>query len=126
VALATWGILVSILAFLTLIVIALIVARLRRTARKSSELEELRDMTLAAMGYIYRVEVALQQAANKLGVDVDWAALDKPEVLDRKFLVAKARDEGNREIQDLMNAVTTIQEQLKGYVPQLPTKENTP
>lgn len=123
---ATLGIVVSIAAFLAMIVVGLVAVRFRRVARKSSELEELRDMTVAAMGYIYRVELALQQAANEAGVEVDWDALKKPEILDRKYLVKKARDEGNREIQELFSTVSAIQEQLKVHIPNLtkpPMKE---
>jgi HAMP domain-containing protein len=122
-ALATLGAVLSVTAFLVAIVVGLIVARLRRTVRKSSELEELRDMHLAAMGYIFRIEMALQEAANRAGVTVDWDSLDKPEILDRKFLAKKAKEEGNREIQDLVSTVNAMQEQLKGLIPQFPMKE---
>jgi hypothetical protein len=51
-AIATLGVALSAVAFLAMIGVGLIAARLRRTARKSSELEEVRDMNIAAMGYM--------------------------------------------------------------------------
>lgn len=122
-ALLPIGIILSIGIALGTVVFILIAARLRRTARKSSELEEVRDMNVQAMGYIYRLEMALQEAANKLNVKVDWDQLDKPAILDRKYLANKAITEGNREIQELASALAHMQEQLKGILPQLPTKE---
>lgn len=122
-ALATIGLIVSLGLGVATVVGALIVARLRRVARRSSELEELRDMNLAAMGYIYRIEWAFQEACQKLGVNPDWKQLDKPAILNRQYLKEKAINEGNREIAALTEAIREIQEQLKGNFPQLPTKD---
>jgi hypothetical protein len=122
-SLVSLGVLLSILAFIGAVVFALTVARLRRSSRKNAELEELREMNIAAMGYIYRLEFALQEAANLSGRSVDKQALAKPEILDRKYLAEKARTEGNREMQELVATVTAMQEQLKAFVPHLPTKE---
>jgi hypothetical protein len=115
--LGTLGLAVSVGTAIGLVVVALIAARSRRTARKNSELEELREMNLAAMGYIYRVEMAYQQACNRLGVGVDWEALKKPRILNRQYLAEKAINEGNREIADLVSAVTHMQEQMKLVLP---------
>ena len=121
--LAALGIIVSVSAFFGTIVIALISARARRTARKNSELEELRELHLAAMGYIFTLEMAYQEACSRLGIKADWKALDKPEILNRKFLAEKAIEEGNQEFKELAAAIAAIQEQLKGNFPTLPTKE---
>lgn len=115
--LGTLSIAVSLGIAFGVIVVSLIAARSRRTARKNSELEELREMNLAAMGYIYRVEMAYQQACNRLSINVDWDALQKPKILNRQYLAEKAINEGNREIQDLVTAVTRIQEQIKLTMP---------
>lgn len=115
--LGTLGLAVSVGMALGVVVVALIAARSRRTARKNSELEELREMNLAAMGYIYRIEMGYQQACNRLGISVDWEALQKPKILNRQYLAEKAINEGNREIQDLVAAVTRIQEQIKLTLP---------
>jgi HAMP domain-containing protein len=122
-AIATLGVALSAVAFLAMIGVGLIAARLRRTARKSSELEEVRDMNIAAMGYIYRLEMAIQEACNRAGVDVDWVKLNKPEILDRKFLAEKAKSEGNREIQEMVATIAAMQEQIKGLMPQFPKKD---
>lgn len=115
--LGTLGVAVSIGMAIGVVVVALIAARSRRTARKNSELEELREMNLAAMGYIYRIEMAYQQACNRLNINVDWETLQKPNILNRQYLAEKAINEGNREIQDLVAAVTRIQEQMKITLP---------
>jgi hypothetical protein len=122
-ALATIGVVVSLGVAFATVVVALIIARLRRVARKNSELEELRDMNLKAMGYIYRLEMAFQEACQRLGVDPDWVKLDKPDILRRQYLAEKALNEGNREIAELAAALAAIQEQLGRHFPQLPTKE---
>ena len=121
--LATLGIIVSIAAFLGTIVVALISARARRIGRKNSELEELRELHLAAMGYIFTLERAYQEACSRLGIKADWEALDKPEILNRKFLAEKAIAEGNEEFKEMAAALAAIQEQLKERFPMLPTKE---
>src|ERR1044072_1995332 len=108
---------------LATIVVGLMIARLRRVSKRNSDLEEVREVNIAAMGYIYRIEMAFQEACHRLGAEPDWASLDKPEILKRSFLAKKARDEGNQEIAALAATLADIQEQLKGKLPQLPMKE---
>jgi hypothetical protein len=122
-ALAIIGIAISVGVSLALVVVSLIVARLRRVSRRSSELEDMRDMHLAAMAYIFTLEKAYQEACFSLGNKPDWGALDKPDILKRSFLAKKAVDEGNREIAELIAAFTAIQEQLKANLPQRSTED---
>jgi hypothetical protein len=122
-ALAVVGLAVSLGIGLVSVVVVLMIARIRRVSKRNSDLEEVREMNVAAMGYIFRVELAIQEACHRLGTEPDWAALDKPEILKRSFLARKAQDEGNKEIAELVAIVSQLQEQLKGTIPQLPTKE---
>jgi hypothetical protein len=79
---------------------------------------------LASQGYIYRLESALLEACNQLGVEPNAEALAKPEILQRSYLVKKAREEGNREIQNLITTMSDVQEQMKSFIP-IPGKEKS-
>lgn len=114
------GVAVSLGVMLACLVVILMIARLRRTTRKNSELEELRGVNLAAMGYIFRLESAYQEVCLHFKTPPNWEALDKPEILQRSFLVKKAAEEGNREIAELASIVSQMQEVMRVHLPPPP------
>jgi hypothetical protein len=90
----TLGVVVTSLTGLLFAIGSLLGIRLRWLSREARDRRELREMNVEAMGYIYDMEMALVEASKALGRKI---TVEKPEILKRSFLEAKAaqEDKGN-------------------------------
>jgi hypothetical protein len=111
--LATVGTVVSLLTTLVFIAGSLITIRSRRLSTEAKELRELRDYNVAAMGYIYDLEMTLTEMSKKTNTSY---RVDKPEILKTSYIEERAQTSGNPEIQQLAEMLRQIQ---SGGLPEL-------
>lgn len=104
--LGTIGSIISLLTTVAVIVGGLVAVRSRRLSREARELRAVRDVNVAAMGYIYELELALGQASRRYNFRV---TIDKPDVLKTEFIEDKAAATDNSELQDLLTLVQKFQ-----------------
>jgi hypothetical protein len=86
----------------------LVTIRARRLSKEASELRELREMNVAAMRYIYDLEMAADEAARLAGVKLN---LVKPDLLKRSFIEAKVESTNNSELDQVLAVMKAFQQQ---------------
>lgn len=104
--LGTIGSIISLLTTIAVVVGGLITVRSRRLSREARQLREVRDLNVAAMGYIYELEMAIGQAQRRYNFKVN---IDKPDVLKKDYIQEQADATQNTELQQLLSIVQTVQ-----------------
>jgi FtsZ-interacting cell division protein ZipA len=104
--LGTIGSIISLITTIVVIVGGLWAVRSRRQSRENRELREVRDTNVAAMGYIYEMEMALGQASRRYNFTVN---IEKPEVLKKDYIQEQADATQNTELQSLLTIMQTVQ-----------------
>lgn len=104
--LGTIGTVVSLLTTLLFALAGLITIRSRRLSNEAKELRELRDYNVAAMGYIYDLEMALTEISKKTSTSY---RVEKPEILKTSYIEHRAQTTENPEIQQLAELVQQLQ-----------------
>lgn len=112
------GTAISLLTTFLFAVGGLITIRSRRLSNEAKELRELREYNVASTGYIYDLEMALMEITKKTGVALK---IDKPEILKRSYLEARAQESGNQELQQMAQLLTD----LRDRTPDLQTGKGT-
>lgn len=102
------GGLISLLTTFLFAIGGLVTIRTRRLSREATELRELREFNVASMGYIYSLEMAIQQIQHKYPITVK---VEKPEILTKSYIEERAETTQNSELQQLTGILQLLSTQ---------------
>lgn len=107
------GSVVSILTFLLTAIVGIIGVRTRRLSQEAKEKRELREMNLAAMNYIYHLEMAAQELANRTGVKIN---VEKPKILMTSYLEVIAGAKDNSALSEMAEVMSQLEKDGKNIL----------
>jgi hypothetical protein len=100
------GELASLLTTFIFAIGGLFTIRQRRRSREVTELRGLRDFNVAAMGYIYSLEMAIQEIQHKYPIRVK---VEKPDILTQSYVEKRAESTQNTELQQMKDIMALLQ-----------------